>query len=31
MIRTAMEELQRALGATKVEIIPQKSSLDSDK
>jgi GAF domain-containing protein len=31
MIRTAVEELQRALGATRVEIIPQKSSLDPDK
>ncbi len=31
MLRTAMEELQKALGATRVEIIPHKSSLDSDK
>jgi len=31
MIRTAMEELQKALGASRVEIIPQKSSLDADK
>ncbi len=31
MIKTAVEELQRALGATRVEIIPQRSSLHSDK
>ncbi|MEW6400456.1 MAG: GAF domain-containing protein [Chloroflexota bacterium] len=31
MLRTAMEELQRALGATRVEIVPQKSSFDPDK
>lgn len=31
MIRTAVEELQRALGATRVEVIPQRPSLHSDK
>jgi GAF domain-containing protein len=31
MIRTAMEELQKALGATRVEIVPHKSSLTPDK
>ena len=31
MIKTAVMELQRALGATRVEIIPQKSSLSPDK
>lgn len=31
MIRTAMEELQRALGASRVEIIPQKNAPSPDK
>ncbi len=31
MIKTAMEELQRALGATRVEIVPQKISHPADK
>lgn len=31
MIKTAMEELQRALGATRVEILPQKISHPTDK
>lgn len=31
MIKTAVEELQRALGATRVEIVPQKISPPSDK
>ncbi len=31
MIKTAMEELQRALGATRVEIVPQKISNPTDK
>lgn len=31
MIKTAVEELQRALGATRVEIIPQKISPRTDK
>ncbi|MBP6209639.1 MAG: GAF domain-containing protein [Anaerolineales bacterium] len=31
MIRTAMEELQRALGASRVEIIPQKNVPSPDK
>jgi GAF domain-containing protein len=30
MIRTAIQELQQALGATRVEIIPQSSSIRSD-
>jgi GAF domain-containing protein/HAMP domain-containing protein len=30
MIRTAIEELQQALGATRVEIVPQQSSFHSD-
>jgi GAF domain-containing protein/HAMP domain-containing protein len=31
MIKTAVEELQRALGATRVEIVPQKISHPTDK
>ena len=31
MIKTAVEELQRALGATRVEIVPQKISHSTDK
>ncbi len=31
MIKTAVEELQRALGATRVEIVPQKISQSTDK
>lgn len=31
MIQTAMTELQRVLGATRVEIIPQKNTLSPDK
>ena len=31
MINTAMEELQRALGATRVEIVPKKTALSPDK
>ncbi len=31
MIKTAVEELQRALGATRVEIIPQKKAASPDK
>jgi GAF domain-containing protein len=30
MIRTAIQELQQALGASRVEIIPQGSSIRSD-
>jgi hypothetical protein len=31
MIDTAIKELQRALGATRVELIPQKVAPPSDK
>jgi GAF domain-containing protein len=30
MIKTAIEELQHALGATRVKIIPQRTSFHSD-
>jgi GAF domain-containing protein len=31
MVRTAVEELQRALGASRIEIVPQKSAPPPDR